>query len=39
VFTYQQYEIASYAEGMPSFVVPYPDIEPFLTPEAKALGL
>ena len=39
VFTYQQYEIASYAEGMPSFVVPYPDIEPFLTPEARALVL
>lgn len=36
-FTYQQYEIASYAEGMPSFVVPYAGIEPFLTPEAKAL--
>ena len=36
-FIYQQYEIASYAEGMPSFVVPYADIEPFLTPEAKEL--
>ena len=36
-FTYQQYEIASYAEGMPSFTVPYADIEPFLTPEAKEL--
>lgn len=36
-FIYQQYEIASYAEGMPSFVVPYADIEPFLTPEAKDL--
>ena len=36
-FIYQQYEIASYAEGMPSLVVPYADIEPFLTPEAKEL--
>ena len=36
-FTYQQYEIASYAEGMPSFIVPYADIEPFMTPEAKEL--
>lgn len=36
-FVYQQYEIASYAEGMPSFTVPYADIEPFLTPEARAL--
>jgi len=36
-FVYQQYEIASYAEGMPSFTVPYADIEPFLTPEAKEL--
>lgn len=36
-FIYQQYEIASYAEGMPSFVVPYSDIEPFLTPEARSL--
>ena len=39
-FIYQQYEIASYAEGMPSFVVPYDGIKPFLTPEArKLLGL
>ena len=36
-FIYQQYEIASYADGMPSFAVPYADIEPFMTPEAKAL--
>lgn len=36
-FIYQQYEIASYADGMPSFTVPYADIEPFLTSEAKAL--
>ena len=36
-FIYQQYEIASYADGMPAFVVPYADMEPFMTPEAKAL--
>ena len=35
VFVYQQYEIASYAEGMPSFVIPYDKIAPFMTPEAK----
>jgi len=37
VFTYQQYEIAAYAAGMPEFTVPYDDILPYLTPEAKAL--
>jgi len=36
-FIYQQYEIASYADGMPSFVVPYDDVKPFLTPEARQL--
>ena len=36
-FVYQQYEIASYADGMPSFTIPYADIEPYMTPEAKAL--
>ena len=35
VFTYQQYEIASYADGMPNFTIPYQDIAPYLTPEAK----
>ncbi len=40
VFTYQQYEIASYAEGMPSFTLPFAEVAPFLTPEAKSvLGL
>ena len=34
---YQQYEIAAYAAGMPEFTVPYADILPYLTPEAKAL--
>ena len=37
VFIYQQYEIASYAAGMPNFTIPYDDIMPYLTPEAKAL--
>ena len=37
VFTYQQYEIASYAAGMPNFTIPYEDLRPYLTPEAKAL--
>lgn len=35
VFTYQQYEIASYADGMPSFTLPYDRLLPYLTPEAK----
>lgn len=37
VFVYQQYEIAAYAYGMPSFVVPYSEVAPYLTPEAQAL--
>lgn len=37
VFTYQQYEIASYSSGMPSCVLPYATVEPMLTEEAKAL--
>ena len=36
-FLYQQYEIAPYAAGMPGFTIPYDDILPFLTEEAKAL--
>ena len=35
VFTYQQYEVACYAAGMPSFVVPYNKIAPNLTEEAS----
>jgi hypothetical protein len=35
VFTYQQYEIASYADGMPNFTVPYKDAAPYMTPQAK----
>ena len=37
LFTYQQYEIASYAEGMPSFVLPFDKVAPYLTSDAKAL--
>ena len=37
VFTYQQYEIASYAAGMPSFTVPFSEAAPFMTPEGKNL--
>ena len=37
VFTYQQYESAAYAAGMPNFTIPYADLLPYLTPEAKAL--
>jgi hypothetical protein len=36
-FLYQQYEIAPYAVGMPGFMIPYDDILPYLTAEAKAL--
>ena len=34
VFTYQQYEIASYAAGMPEFVLPYADVKEFLSADA-----
>ena len=37
VFCYTQYEIAPYAAGMITFEIPYQDIGPFLTAEAKAL--
>ena len=37
VFIYQQYEIASYAAGMPSFTVPYDKLLPYLTPEARKI--
>ena len=37
VFTYQQYEIACYADGMPNFVIPYNNIAAFLTPEARKI--
>ena len=37
VFCYTQYEIAPYAAGMITFEVPFKDMMPFLTEEAKAL--
>ena len=37
LFIYQQYEIAPYAAGILTFTVPYSDIEPYMTDEAKAL--
>lgn len=37
IFTYGQYEIAPYADGMPSFKLSVKDLEPYLTPEGKAL--
>ena len=37
VFTYQQYEIAAFAAGMPNFTIPYDDLLPYLTAEAKRL--
>lgn len=39
-FMYQQYEIAAYAIGMPSFNISYDKVLPYLTPEAvDLLGL
>ncbi|MCR5077525.1 MAG: DUF3298 and DUF4163 domain-containing protein [Prevotella sp.] len=38
VFIYGQYEIGAYAIGMPRFTVPYKDIAPFLTTEARRLA-
>ena len=37
VFTYQQYEITCYADGMPTFAVAVKDLMPYLTDEGKAL--
>ena len=37
VFTYQQYEIAPYAMGMPSFTLPYDVLMPYLTSDAVKL--
>lgn len=37
VFIYQQYEIAPYAAGMPSCVIPYASIRPMLTQSAAQL--
>ena len=37
VFVYRQYEIACYADGMPSFALAVKDLEPYLTDEGKAI--
>ena len=37
VFLYTQYEIAPYSSGIITFEVPFKDIMPYLTQEAKAL--
>lgn len=40
IFTYQQYEVAAYADGMPEFILAYEDVAPYLLPEVKMdLGL
>lgn len=37
IFTYRQYEIACYADGMPSFKIATKDLLPHLTAEGKAI--
>ena len=37
VFLYTQYEIAPYSSGIIKFEIPFKDIKPFMTDEAKAL--
>ena len=37
IVTYQQYEIAAYAAGMPSFVIPYNKAKGLLNQTGKAL--
>lgn len=37
VFVYQQYEIASYADGMPSFTIPFEQLQSFLTADALSI--
>lgn len=36
-FVYRQYEIASYADGMPNFSLPVDALVPYLTPEGRGL--
>lgn len=36
-FIYNQYEIAPYAVGNPTFTVPYAKIKPYLTPQVRVL--
>lgn len=37
VFTYEQYEITAYADGMPTFALPVQELLPYLTSEAREL--
>ncbi len=37
VLVYQQYEVAPYAAGMPAFTIPFEEIAPYMTPEAKRI--
>lgn len=37
LFTYQQYEICCYAMGMPSFILSYEELMPYLSEEAKEI--
>lgn len=37
VFLYTQYEIAPYSSGIITFEIPFKDIKPFMTDEAKAM--
>jgi hypothetical protein len=37
VFSYQQYEIAAYAAGIPSFIIGYDRLKPYLTATGEAL--
>lgn len=37
VMTYQSYEIACYAAGRPSFVIPYSKLEPYMNTTGKSL--
>lgn len=36
-FLYQQYEIASYASGMPECTIPFEDLKPYFSDDARAL--
>ena len=37
LFSYQQYEIAAYAAGIPAFVISYDQLMPYLTEAGAAL--
>ena len=37
MFVYNPYEIGPYAAGMPTFTIPYADIQPYLTTTAQKL--